>query len=434
MFNKITLKNYRTHKSTSLELKPVTLLIGNNNSGKTNLLAGIQHFCGLIRRGHHLRKETDITVEHGDYFSHRYRLAKDDEPMSISIEWTNSTERPPFAPGKKPIPPGKITYTMSLYEPEKSSHFQVGCKEQITVELAKKGKPSTVKNGYDKPTNLIALRRKIENSSSLQETEKDLCRLFFYGFANTFSYHLQPSFLKGKAKNSDQNSSDQLYGDDNIENNSDDVRIPPRLGYEGNNLQEVLLHTKHNDEHTFSRFTALMRRFEKSFHGVRDDERGSGSIWEFDLGRQQLIDELSADVISNGLLKAAAISLLISLPNPSALIMLEEIENGINPGNIQGLMDWIWQAAFYERQGYTPQFIITSHSPAVLREFHNRLNHVYTVHLAKRRFQSDVRNLNDSLNTFVGIGTVEGDIDEESGLVNIPKYQLAELWYSGAIG
>ncbi len=49
-----------------------------------------------------------------------------------------------------------------------------------------------------------------------------------------------------------------------------------------------------------------------------------------------------------------------------------------------------------------------------------------------------MRNLNNALDTLVGIGTVEGDIleDETTGkrIVKIPKYQLAELWYSGTIG
>jgi predicted ATPase len=39
MFQKISLTNYRTHKFTEIELHPVTLLIGNNNSGKSNFLA-----------------------------------------------------------------------------------------------------------------------------------------------------------------------------------------------------------------------------------------------------------------------------------------------------------------------------------------------------------------------------------------------------------
>ncbi|RKZ42588.1 MAG: DNA replication protein [Gammaproteobacteria bacterium] len=44
MFNQITLINYKTHQSTTITLNPITLLIGDNNSGKTNLLSGIQHF------------------------------------------------------------------------------------------------------------------------------------------------------------------------------------------------------------------------------------------------------------------------------------------------------------------------------------------------------------------------------------------------------
>jgi len=64
--------------------------------------------------------------------------------------------------------------------------------------------------------------------------------------------------------------------------------------------------------------------------------------WQFDLGRNvQLLDEFSPDVVSDGLLKAAAISLLVSLQNSPAL-MLEEIENGINPGNIQEVMNCIY--------------------------------------------------------------------------------------------
>ncbi|MFN5892622.1 MAG: AAA family ATPase, partial [Dolichospermum sp.] len=36
MFTQVTLKNFKTHKLTTIELPPITLLIGNNNSGKSN--------------------------------------------------------------------------------------------------------------------------------------------------------------------------------------------------------------------------------------------------------------------------------------------------------------------------------------------------------------------------------------------------------------
>lgn len=73
----------------------------------------------------------------------------------------------------------------------------------------------------------------------------------------------------------------------------------------------------------------------------------------------------------------------------------------------------------------------------MLREFHDRLDSVYTFRLDKRKYQSDVRNLNDVIDVFVGVGTVEGEsIEDENGkrLVTIPKKELTELWYSGTIG
>jgi len=48
MFQEFTIKNFRTHRDTTLELQGVTLLVGSNNSGKTNLLAALQHFSRLI--------------------------------------------------------------------------------------------------------------------------------------------------------------------------------------------------------------------------------------------------------------------------------------------------------------------------------------------------------------------------------------------------
>jgi hypothetical protein len=76
-----------------------------------------------------------------------------------------------------------------------------------------------------------------------------------------------------------------------------------------------------------------------------------------------------------------------------------------------------------------------------LREFNQHPDHVYTVRLDKRSRQSDVRNLNTALDTLVGIGAIKDDeveyeTEENTGkqLIKIPKYQLAELWYTGTIG
>jgi AAA15 family ATPase/GTPase len=424
MFKQVTLENFRTHKSTTIELYPVTLLIGNNNSGKTNLLAGIQHFCNLVRRENSDNKKSQTINATRDLYPHKYRLAKDEEPMSFSILWNNED--------------GEINYKIEICE---SSNFRynASCQEKITIQLANNQISKELESGYNQPINILELRKKIQLDTSLEENEKALCELFFLYFTNTFSYHFQPTFLKQK----DNDDAEQQQ--ENKFNNSLEIeerRIPVSLGETGSNFQSLLHHVKENEQRIFSSFIAKMRTVDTSFIGVRYDPNRSSLIWEFDLGRKGSVEEFMPDVVSDGFMKIAAISLLASLRRPPAIIMLEEIENGINPGNIQQLMNWIWQATSPSQDGFgTSQFILTSHSPSVLREFNQHPDHVYTVRLDKRSRQSDVRNLNTALDTLVGIGAIKDDeveyeIEENTGkkLIKIPKYQLAELWYTGTIG
>jgi AAA15 family ATPase/GTPase len=424
MFKQVTLENFRTHKSTTIELYPVTLLIGNNNSGKTNLLAGIQHFCNLVRRENSDNKKSQTINATRDLYPHKYRLAKDEEPMSFSILWNNED--------------GEINYKIEICE---SSNFRynASCQEKITIQLANNQISKELESGYNQPINILELRKKIQLDPSLEENEKALCELFFLYFTNTFSYHFQPTFLKQK----DNDDAEQQQ--ENKFNNSLEIeerRIPVSLGETGSNFQSLLHHVKENEQRIFSSFIAKMRTVDTSFIGVRYDPNRSSLIWEFDLGRKGSVEEFMPDVVSDGFMKIAAISLLASLRRPPAIIMLEEIENGINPGNIQQLMNWIWQATSPNQDGFTTsQFILTSHSPSVLREFNQHPDHVYTVRLDKRSRQSDVRNLNTALDTLVGIGAIKDDeveyeTEENTGkqLIKIPKYQLAELWYTGTIG
>ncbi|MCL1986589.1 MAG: AAA family ATPase [Firmicutes bacterium] len=44
MYNKLSLKNFRGFKDFTMELKPVTLIAGQNNTGKTSILEGLYLF------------------------------------------------------------------------------------------------------------------------------------------------------------------------------------------------------------------------------------------------------------------------------------------------------------------------------------------------------------------------------------------------------
>lgn len=441
MFQKISLRNYRTHKFTEIELHPVTLLIGNNNSGKSNFLAGIRHFSQLVAQANYPSSE-DVQEENAaqkaapvaakqklwpsDLFPHRYRLASDGEPMAFCCTWKHKR--------------GEVEYQIELYEEPKFDKH-VACRERIKIRetseacLERKDEWKTEECGWDKSIDKLSLQTRVEESEALDEKEKEVCRLFFRDMAQVFAYHFQPSYLKGQANTALKFGVGWSKADPN------DLRIPSQLGYEGGNLQEILIQIQKTDEGAYERFIASMRRFESSFYGIRWDSKHGRIIWEFKLGRGRSghLEEFPPEAVSDGLLKAAAISLLTSISNPPSLILLEEIENSINRGNIQEIIRRLWQAAGLpdsSERGYATQFILTSRSLPVLREFNDHLDHVYVMRLFKHGFKSDVRNLNDSLEILVDFGTVDGEIEERDGrrLVRIPRYQLTNLWLSGAIG
>ena len=150
MFKDITLRNFRTHKVTNIELHPVTLFIGNNNSGKTNFLAGIQHFSGLVRRGRPGHRDRTVKATR-DLYPHQNKFANN-QPIGFRISWNNAF--------------GEITYEMEVYENQDFAG-KAGCKEKININLFEVVKTVEISSGYEKATDAIALRGQIENDTSL---------------------------------------------------------------------------------------------------------------------------------------------------------------------------------------------------------------------------------------------------------------------------
>ncbi|MEM8642661.1 MAG: AAA family ATPase [Cyanobacteria bacterium P01_G01_bin.54] len=422
MFHEITLKNFRTHKSTTIKLYPITLLIGNNNSGKTNLLAGIQHFCEIIchnffqDQGDRSLSLSEIIQQ--DILPSKHRFAKREDEVGFSIVWSKNKDCVKYSID---ISYKHDSYDVSLSFLEKN----IFLKEEIAITIEDEEFVSTETHKPIDRDSVRTLADKINNRYL-----ENIFREFIYDLSKVLFYHLQPSFLKDS--NALNEKTLKIYIPEVEE--FDFFRM---LKSTGANFQRVLWDFKQKDEYSFTKFIALMRRFDRSFQDISRNQINPGIVWNFDWGGKGIIEEFDSRFLSDGFIKAAVISLLASVRMPPSLILLEEIENGINPANIQEIVRWIWQMTSLNSDHHSSQFILTSHSPSVLREFHDYLDHVYTVRLDKRNSRSDVRNLNDALDTLIGIGTIEGEtIDHENGkhLVNIPKYQLADLWYSGIIG
>ncbi len=57
MLQKIRIQNFKLHKDTSLEIKPITLFIGQNNSGKSSIFQALQ----LIKQNLKIREQPEYS-------------------------------------------------------------------------------------------------------------------------------------------------------------------------------------------------------------------------------------------------------------------------------------------------------------------------------------------------------------------------------------
>jgi predicted ATPase len=399
--------------------------MGSNNAGKSNLLAGIRHFSALTARGrfHEQRTiagqnddsnqatEDAAKLRPSDLSPHRHRLLPRDTPMSFSCLWSNKG--------------GNVEYFIELFDVPRN---RVGCRESISIEIENAEKKE-IKVGWDEIKDRLTLRATVQTDKSLTDKQKELADIFFKDMSSCYLYDFQPSFLSGQVSGNSPNIKDD-----------EPLRIAAHLGIQGGNLQQILARIQQTEPTTYNNFLTKLQRFEKRFRGLRYDEKREQPMWLFDLGKEEgKSDEFPPDFVSGGTLRAAAIALLCSMQNPPGLMLLEEIENGINQVNLGDFLRWILQAAGTPNsaaRGYRTQFIVTTHSPSVLREFADHLDEAYNVRLETKGHKSVVIDINSFLSSLVNMGTVEGDFEKKNGkeVVKVAPDKITELWYSGIIG
>ncbi len=387
MFTKFHIKNFRTHVDTEISLKDLTLIIGGNNSGKTNLLEAICFFSNLVR-------DSLVEKEKENLYIDRHILSDYEMPICFTCEWKWREV--------------KIIYNI---ECNWGSSFT----EKLIYTDDKKRSIYEYGFNEDEYTKVLMLAKILKDSL--------FCRLFFEQLSSFSYYNFQPFSLKKQGK--DYNG----Y----IKN------IANEFGKEGANFQSIVKYIKEKEDNIYNTFIGFLRRFEESFIGITiQNEKVE---WQFDMGLNNpyiggpytAFPAFSPEKVSEGLLKAGALALLCALSPPPPIIMIEEIENGINQKNLSEFLKWMHNTVEY---GAEPtQFILTSHSPSVIREFSDKLDCVYNVHLKRKKgYVSEVTNLNEALKPLVRFGSIKEDAAfEKDGIVHIRPHALTELFYNGIL-
>lgn len=64
MLQKIKIQNFKLHKDTSLEIKPITLFIGQNNSGKSSIFQALQ----LIKQNLKIHEQPEYSESYDNLY------------------------------------------------------------------------------------------------------------------------------------------------------------------------------------------------------------------------------------------------------------------------------------------------------------------------------------------------------------------------------
>lgn len=382
MFTKFHIRNFRTHVDTEISLTDMTLIIGGNNSGKTNLLEALRFFSRLMKES--------FDESEGIFINEKHSLNRKNS-MSFDCEWIDDDI--------------KIAYNVKIDTEGRIVNI---------IESLKIIKNDEGNKEYKKSSSHI-FKAKLYLLGTINQKEPEYWEIatFFQELASLQYYNFQPFLLKQEAKNYSQR-----------------INIVKEIGKEGANFQSLVKYIKENEDETYNKFVGFLRRFEESFVGIKIENEQVK--WQFDMGNSNF-PAFVPEKVSEGLLKAGAIALLCAMKNPPSIIMIEEVENGINQKNLAEFLKWLINAS---ENGKNTQFILTSHSPSVIREFADRIDTVYNVHLKKKKgYISEVTNLNEALKPLVRFGAIkEESVFEENGLVHIRPHALTELFYNGILG
>lgn len=373
MIQEISIKNFKSIEKDTVSLKNINIIIGANNSGKSNLLDA------LVLYGQMLAVDLQEVFGPGPFsFRSAFFRGGDIKVDSIdfSIKYKNNKT---------------VNHSFSL-EDYKSTKGGIHFPLRIKNELIKIDEIEEKNSIGDE----LLLRMQFLNHR-LDEDANDYVRIC----RGIRKFQFVPKEIKK------ERLVDTL------------VQGVPFLMTDGSNLVNVLFGIRDSSNSTFqdimNDFKSIFkdvvglsfRHLGESRYALEFTRRVGGKDWRF-LGPE----------ISDGFVIALAVITLIHLPyaqpNASKIILIEEIENGLNPNTLRIMLERIIRAS----DNYNVQFIITTHSPIILE--HMSQSPEYVIVCEQQDGRSKYLPLTDILSKF-------GD-DYEHG------ESLFNLWFEGLLG
>lgn len=370
MISEITVRNFKSIQKETVKFRNINILIGANNAGKSNLLEALEFYQRM------LVMELQEVFGPGPFSfkSAFYRGGNiHSDTMDLEIHYQNSQS---------------IIHKFSIesiFNPDRA-----GQKYLLRV----KNEILNIDKSEDKNSNSpYLLLKKKYNEFKLKSSVLDyvkICR-------SIRKFQFVPKEIKR------EQIIDPL--DQNI----------PFLQHNGSNLVNVLYGIRDANPEIFEDIINDFKEIFPDVAGLSFKHLGeSRYALEFTRTADNKIWKFLGPEISDGFAITLAIITLINMPISPKIILIEEIENGLNPSTLRVILERIMKAS--ELSGI--QFFITTHSPVLLELLSQ--NPEYILICEQENGKSKYIPLQEIIKKF------GKDYD--------PGESLFQLWFNGLIG
>jgi predicted ATPase len=445
MLQTVTIQNFRSLRDVTVTLRKVNLLIGPNNSGKSNFLKAL----AFLKEHYNQRIQPGLVDFERLFFKHEYdsvllrhnlRLHFDNDEIKhikFSFKWNQEPEHTDFYQ----LELFGFTDRNQLVYNEGAGFFNTDF-SNITLDLFDLEKvKNTFASGYFLfENNSFFLSERIKKEKNKQGHESDLGvnTLVNYeaeGFSFSNWLFATGNFLREYGPYYiDQNNLIDLFNSIKIFR-PDPSRITAEnelfthnhMNEDGSNLVAFLDNMRDGYDHIWQAIQKDLNKCIPDFVGINFDKvkiKGKESLGKRFGLRDKEGKTYWAEELSEGTIYFLALLAIVHQPDPPKLLLLEEPEKGIHPRRIAEVMDLIFKLA----EEKDIQIILTSHSTQVVDAFQDIPESVFVFDMVDG--ETKIKNLQTDI--------LEPDAkDAESKgfpAIDYTKRSLSEHWAIGLLG
>ena len=338
MITRFRVQNYKALRDVTLDLTPIHVLIGPNDSGKTSILEALASLCRSVD---HQLSEAFIGSWNGTDLVWKGNL---DQIVALEAEGNAGEKDWKYRLGCRFEKKGR-----DVNIKEEALRFDPMLEEAVETKFL----------GFSRETLVYQIA---VLDSKVVYGQRAAAREIHQALSGVHLYRWVPRLLSLPVAAQSKRRFRMESTGFGLALCLDDI-----LGYDRRQFENLENHFKR----IFPEVDSILLIREQAFTGPIDDPEqipmlreadGKGLYFRFQKNKQ----ELPAAQVSDGMLLVLAYLTILYLPHPPRVLLIEEPENGIHPKRLQDVLQILRE--LITEQGHT-QIILTTHSPYVVDQF-----------------------------------------------------------------